>query len=172
MVEITSPVWKYSSAISLFFIVACNNDINNNIPIPVKDTVSINQNRLSVPVLNNDTLFVHEQAAVFVIPDSIRIAKRKKEIGEENFQIGADDYAFYLNEAGVFLDNVKMKTFDTKDEKFIKFIGTDKPDEIIEINKLPELWSIYFFDPAKKSKQADMTIIEEEYKKYFTNKLK
>lgn len=163
---------KFSSAISLFFIVACNNDINNNISIPLKDTVSVKAITSSVPVLNNDTLFVYEQAAVFVIPDSSRIAKRIKEIGAENFQISEDDYAFYLNAASDFLDSAKINTLYTKDKKLIKFIGADSTYEIIECNKLPELWSIYFFDPAKKSKHADMTIIEEEYKKYFTNNLK
>lgn len=34
---------------------------------------------------NSDTLIVDTQAAVFIEPDSLRIAKRKKQVGEERF---------------------------------------------------------------------------------------
>ena len=117
--------------------------------------------------LHNDTLIVDIRSAVFVLPDSFRIEKRRKEIGEENFQIGADDYAFYMNTAGEFLDSVNMVTLNTKDKRFIKFIQSDKTQQIIKIDKLPELWSIYFFDPTKRAKQVDMTIVDDEYKNYF-----
>ena len=163
---------KYISVISIVFTASCNYNINHDVTLTVKDTVLVKSNTSATPALNNDTLFVHEQAAVFVIPDSSRIARRKKEIGEENFQIGMDDYAFYLNEAGEFLDSMKIKSFDTKDKKVIKFTGTGNTYEIIECNKLPELWNIYFFDPSKKARQIDMISIEEEYKNYFVNKPK
>lgn len=156
---------KYIAVFGLAFICACNYSTDKKAAVSIKDTVAV---KTTAAALNTDTLFVDERAAVFVMPGNSRIAKRKKEIGEENFQIGADDYAFYLNEAGTFLDSVKMKTIDTKYEKFIKFIGAGNRNEIVAIDKLPELWSIYFFDPAKKARQIDMIAIEEEYKNYFT----
>jgi hypothetical protein len=116
---------------------------------------------------NNDTLIVDKQAAVFIEPDSLRIEKRKKQIGEEDFYMGADDYLFYMNTAHEFLDSIKLTTLNAKEKKFIKFIRSDKTQQVIKLDKLPELWSIYFFDPTKKAKQVDMTLIDEEYKRYF-----
>ncbi len=48
-------------------------------------------------ILNSDTLTVDKKAAVFYSPATVQIAKRKKEIGEENFYVGADDYLNYLH---------------------------------------------------------------------------
>ena len=117
--------------------------------------------------LNTDTLIVDRQAAVFIEPDSLQIEKRKKQVGEENFYVGADDYLFYMNTAQKFVDSVKLTTLSAKDKKFIKFIGSDKTQQIITLDKMPELWNVYFFKPTKKAKQVDMTIIDEEYKSYF-----
>jgi hypothetical protein len=115
----------------------------------------------------SDTLIVDRQAAVFIEPDSLQIEKRKKQVGEENFYAGADDYLFYMNTSHEFLDSVKLTTFNAKNKKFIKFIHSDKTQQVIKLDKLPELWNIYFFDPTKKAKQVDMTIIDEEFKSYF-----
>lgn len=117
--------------------------------------------------LNDDTLIVDRQAAVFIEPDRLQIEKRKKQVGEEDFYVGADDYLFYMNTAHEFLDSVKLTTLSAKDKKFIKFVHSDKTQKVIRLDKLDELWSIYFFDPTKKAKQVDMTIIDEEYKSYF-----
>lgn len=124
----------------------------------------------NVPATNSaatDTLVVDRKAAVFIDPDSLRIEKQKKQVGEEDFYMGADDYLFYMNTAREFLDSVKLATLNAKDKKFIKFIRNDKTQQIIRLDKLEELWSIYFFDPTKKAKQIDMTMIDEEYKSYF-----
>jgi hypothetical protein len=137
------------------------------------DTVSqINTtNRTATTLLsvlpNNDTLTVDQQAVVFIEPDSLQIEKRKIEVGEENFYAGADDYLFYMNNAHEFTDSLHLTAFNAKNKKFIKFIRSDKTQEIINLDKLPELWNIYFFDPLKTAKQVDMTIIDEEYKSYF-----
>ena len=116
---------------------------------------------------NNDTLIVDRQSAVFIEPDSLRIERLKNQVGEEDFYIGADDDLFYVHTSHEFLDSVKLKTLIAKDKKFLRFICSDQTEQVIRLDKLPELWSIYFFDPTKKAKQVDMTIIDEEYKSYF-----
>jgi hypothetical protein len=124
----------------------------------------------TIPTTNSaasDTLVVDRKAAVFIEPDSLRIEKQKKQIGAEDFYTGADDYLFYMHTAHEFIDSVKLTTFNAKDKKFIKFIGDDKAQQVIRLDKLEELWSIYFFDPTKKAKQIDMTMVDEEYKSYF-----
>ena len=120
-----------------------------------------------IAIANFDTLTVDKKAAVFYSPDETQIAKRKKEIGEENFYVGADDYLNYLHTSHDFLDSIKLTIFDAKDKKYLKFIRSDKSQTIIKLDTLSELWGIYFFDPNKTQKLVDMTMIEEEYKSYF-----
>lgn len=115
---------------------------------------------------SNDTLIVDKQAAVFIEPDSLQVDKKKKQVGEEVFYIGADDYLFYMNTAHHFLDSMKMSILYVKEKKFIKFIRNDKSQQVIRTDTLNELWSLYLFDPTKKAKQIDITIIDQEYKSY------
>ncbi len=139
---------------------ASNND-NNQI-----DTTKKIATQVETKTVNTDTLIVDQTCAVIVSADSLQIAKRKKELGED-FYVGADDYAFYLNETQKFLDSVKLKTIDCNGKKFLKFIYADKKQELINLTKLDELWKVYLFDPKKKSKSIDMTMIDEDYKNYF-----
>ena len=127
--------------------------------VKVKDTLAT--------VDNSDTLTIARKAAVFYSPDSIQIAKRKKEIGEDDFYVGADDYLYYLNISYTFLDSVKLPILDAKDKKYLKFIRDNKSQTIIRLDTLPELWGIYFFNPGKKEKLVDMMDINEEYNSYF-----
>src|SRR5688572_25341352 len=46
---------------------------------------------------DRDTLTIDTKTAVFYQPDSLRIEKRKKEVGIEDFMTGADDYIYYIN---------------------------------------------------------------------------
>lgn len=117
--------------------------------------------------MDNDTLIINTTTAVFTDPDSLQIEKRKKEIGEENFYAGSGDYIYYLNSAHEFLDSVKVKTIIVKGTKIIKFVSYDKSYQLIQTDTLPELWNIFLFNPNKRVKQIDMTIIDEEYKNYF-----
>src|SRR5690606_8542978 len=91
----------------------------------VSCTHGFQQNKLHTDTeqttLQSDTLIVDKWAAVFVEPDSLRIEKRKKEIGEEDFHIIADDYLFYMYKSYEFLDSIKLTIITTKGEKFIKF---------------------------------------------------
>jgi hypothetical protein len=119
---------------------------------------------------NNDTLIVDRQAAVFIEPDSIRIEREKKQSSEEDFYTAADDYLYYLSSVNKFLDSVKLRKLYTTDKKYIKFISNDKSEQLIKIDELPQLWSIYFFDPRKKAKDIDMTMVWEEYEEYYSKK--
>lgn len=131
------------------------------------DTTHRGLSSTTTNVTSNDTLFVDRKAAVFIEPDSLQIEKSKKQVGEEDFYTGADDYLFYINTAHKFLDSINLTTLNSKDKKFVKFIHSDKTYQVLKLDMLDELWSIYFFDPTKKAKQVDMTTIDEEYKSYF-----
>ncbi|WP_310381808.1 hypothetical protein [Flavobacterium sp.] len=114
----------------------------------------------------NDTLTIKNTSAIIYEPTGKSIEKRKKEVGEEDFYIGADDYLFYLNDSNKYLESQKIKIVMTKSDKVLKFISTDKSVTIIKLELEKEIWGIYLFDPKQKPKRIDMTAIAEEYKKY------
>jgi hypothetical protein len=120
-----------------------------------------------VTVANFDTLTIDKKAAVFYSPDTIQIAKRKKEIGEDDFYAGADDYLTYMQTSHDFLDSAKLPILEAKDKKYLKFIYNNKSQTVVKLDTLSELWGIYLFNPSKKEKLVDMTIMNEEYKRYF-----
>lgn len=145
------------------FIGACDqtkNDKIDHIDTTNKVITSL------VTTANSDTLFISQTCAVIVIADSIQIEKRKKELGQD-FYIGADDYVFYLNETKTYFDSLKLKTINCTGKKFLKFLYADNKQELLNLTNLDELWQVYLFDPKRKSKKVDMTIIDEEYKNYF-----
>jgi hypothetical protein len=156
-------------------LAACNDSTHQEaVPStpPVATSSRINKAQsvaaaIQQPVIHGDTILVDRQAAVFIRPDTLRIEKEKKRGAEEDFYAATGDYLYYMGTAQEFLDSVKVPVIDVANEKFIKFIGVNKKSKIIIVNKIPELWSIYFFDPAKKIKQVDMTNIGEEYNDYF-----
>ena len=140
-----------------------NNKTESNEKTDTSKAISPPQGKI---ILNNDTLTVDKTCAVIVSADSMQIEKRKKELGDD-FYVGADDYAFHLSESQKFLDSVKLKMIDCNGKKFLKFIYADNRQELIPLTNLDELWKVYLFDPKRKSKSVDMTIIDEEYKNYF-----
>ena len=152
--------------LSAIILASCNQATNENNKIDKIGTSKKVVNQVETKIANSDTLIIDQTCAVIISADSLQIAKRKKELGQD-FYVGADDYAFYLNETQEFLDSVKLKTVDCNGKKILKFIYADKKQELINLTNLDELWKVYLFDPTKKSKSIDMTMIDEEYKNYF-----
>jgi hypothetical protein len=145
--------------ILLILLASCNNQKANKELANTMPDLSTN--------INTDTLFVRGRVAVFFEPDTLRIEKRKKEIGDQDFNTGAGDYLYYMHLSREFIDSVKLPILNTKNKKFIKFISNDSSKQLVIIDTLPELWGVYFFEPSKKSKQVDIISIAEEYSKYF-----
>src|SRR5450432_162891 len=153
----------------LLILTSCttqNAKSKTDLPQTVVDSSSTFKNK-QVTVYNFDTLVIDKKAAIFYSPDTTQIAKRKKEVGEDNFYIGADDYLNYMQTSHDYLDSVKLPILDAKDKKYLKFIRLYKTQNVIKLDTLSELWDIYLFDPNKKEKLVNMTIIDEEYKNYF-----
>lgn len=165
----TSSIVTITLGLSLVLFTSCDQKNDKMIERKEKNDTSKTKSASETadkPVSTSDTLIVDETCAVIVSADSLQIEKRKKKLGQD-FYVGADDYAFYLNETQIFLDSIKLKTIDCNGKKFLKFIYADKHQELIKLTNLDELWKVYFFDPTRKSKSVDMTMIDEEYKNYF-----
>jgi hypothetical protein len=147
---------QLSSIIFIVFIISCNSQSKKSATI--------------IPHIypNNDTLYIDSITAVFYIPDTTRIAQQKKLVGEEDFYIGADDYSYYMHMSHEFLDSMKMCIRYSDNKKYLKFIS-QSTTKVIKLDTLPELWGIYFFDPAKHPIKVDMIEIDSEYHRYFSN---
>lgn len=150
----------------IIFLTSCNNFDKNKMSNST-DTTAQKMIISNLQEPHQDTLIINTKAAVFISPDTIQIEKRKREVGEEDFMTGADDFLFYMNKSHEFLEKQKLKLLDIKDRKFVKFIKEDKSSISIKVDTLPALWNVYLFDPSKAPINIDMTMIEEQYKNYY-----
>ncbi|MDI3321308.1 hypothetical protein [Pinibacter soli] len=167
MTFLNSFLKTFCVGLIVIVVASCNEAANSgNDKIDHADSMKKVATQVEKIVAISDTLIIDQTCAVIVTADSSQIAKRKKELGQD-FYVGEDDYAFYLNETQTFLDSVKLKIIDCNGKKVLKFIYGDKKQELINLTKLDELWKVYLFDPKRKSKSVDMTMIDEEYKDYF-----
>lgn len=151
-------------AIILLILISCAKKEKNTIEI--KTTVNKTSEPIQVSLKTTDTLIINNKSAVIFEPTENSINKRKKEIGEEVFYIGADDYLFYLDQSITFLEKQEINIVQTKNNRILKFISEDKSEIIINLNSEEQIWGIYLFDPKWKPKKIDMTATEEEFKEY------
>ncbi len=131
------------------------------------DTNLTTKRNVVTTINNSDTLIVDKKSSIFFTLDTTEINKLKSETIEEDFYVGADDAMYYLSVARTFVDSVKLFRIEQSNKKFIKFVKLDKTQSVIKISQLNSLCGVYFFDPKKEPKFIDLTIVDEEYKKYF-----
>jgi hypothetical protein len=166
---------NYKSVFLAFFtLISCNQIVNHKednldsiktisekkVENKKNDNAEISKNRI-------DTILVKNQTAIIIEPTDKQIEKRKKEVGEEDFYIGADDYMWYLNQSTETFRINKLNVLKIKNGKTIKFEMENGNNAILELNGEDELWQIYLFDPKLKPKKIDITDSENEYKNYF-----
>jgi hypothetical protein len=166
---------SYKSVFLVFFtLISCNQIVNHKednldsvttisekkVENKKNDNAEISKNRI-------DPIVVKNQSAIIIEPTDKQIEKRKKEVGEEDFYIGADDYMWYLNESTETFRKNKLNVLNIKNGKTIKFEMENGNNAILELNGEDELWQIYLFNPKLKPKKIDMTDSENEYKTYF-----
>jgi hypothetical protein len=166
---------NYKSVFLAFFTLISFNQIVNHKEDNLDSVTTISEKKVENKKNDNaeisknriDTIVVKNQTAIIIEPRDKQIEKRKKEVGEEDFYIGADDYMWYLNESTETFRKNKLNVLNIKNSKTIKFEMENGNNAILELNGEDELWQIYLFDPKLKSKKIDMTDSENEYKTYF-----
>ena len=159
---------------ALFALISCNKKENHS-KENLKSAKTISNKKIEnrkvghTKTTNNgtDTITVKSQFAIFIEPTEKQIEKRKKEIGEEDFYIGADDYMWYISESTETFNKHKLKVLNIKNDKIINFKLENGNNVILKLTDKDELWQIYLFDPKLKPKKIDMTDSENEYKNYF-----
>jgi hypothetical protein len=163
-----------SISLALFTLISCNQMVNNK-EENLNTETTISEKKVENKKIGNtetskdkiDTIVIKNQTAIIIEPTDKQIEKRKKEVGEEDFYIGADDYMWYLNESTETFRKNKLNVLNIKNGKTIKFEMENGNNAILELNGEDELWQIYLFDPKLKPKKIDMTDSENEYKTYF-----
>jgi len=158
----------------IFTLIACNqivnhkeDNLNSVTTIPEKKVANKKTDNAEISKNNIDTLVIKNQTAIIIEPTDKQIENGKKEVGEEDFYIGADDYVWYLNEFTATFRKNKLNVLNIKNGKIIKFEMENGNNAILKLNGKEQLWQIYLFDPKLKSKKIDKTDSENEYKTYF-----
>ena len=118
-------------------------------------------------ISQGDTVYINTRCAVMVSPDSQLLEKRKKELGEEMFQTGYDDYAYYMNQCYGFFEKHHLPIIETRGSKYISFSGNKVGRAVVRTDTLEDLYNIYLFDPSGAPYLADMIMIDDEYAHYF-----
>ena len=144
-------------------IIACRNPSKENTQI-----IDSTGRRDIIPniLLVSDTFIVKTKSAIVYSPDSLRLEKEIKKAGHENFQIGYDDYAYYINETSNFLENKGIRV-DTTSKKWIMFLLKNGSHQLIKTDTLQDLFGIFLFDGVSKPRTMDITDAEQEYNIYF-----
>lgn len=123
-----------------------------------------------VPAIpDTDFLTVNENAVIFVYPDSMQIEIMKKEVGDTNFYIGADDANFYFSESYDFLKTKPIKVI-VAHNRYIKFETSSKHIFFDTKAKISRGWLVILFRKDALPKMAWASGLEIEYNKYFLEK--
>lgn len=105
--------------------------------------------------------------AILIYPTHEQIDEMKKEEGEEDFYIGADDSNWYQAQAIQLMDSVGIKQI-TATGQFLRLNGKQQTWDLDIRKKNLPAWNLIFFNTTKEPKiisTVDVTFVE--IKKYF-----
>lgn len=144
------------SLLPAIFLLSCG---NNDKKATAADSPTVNTAA--------DTLVIDKNSAVYYRPDSLQLERWKKQSGDSDFAVIADDWSYYMNTSGEYLKTTRTPVEDASGKKVLKFIKADQSVTLIKPDTLKHYWGVYLFSPAKEPLFADLVTIEEVYKKYF-----
>ncbi|WP_188616719.1 hypothetical protein [Cloacibacterium rupense] len=114
--------------------------------------------------IKNDTIFIKEKCAVFLIPEKNLIIKNVQNKGFDKHYKEIDEFGY----AKMYIENKGLKVISTN-SKFLIFKNL-KENFIIDANQENKILKLYLFDINKKPLLIDNINIENEYKNYFGEK--
>lgn len=152
-------------------MISCNENKKKDIEKSnvVNRKIIISKDKKSKDLLsavNSDTLVINYKCAVIYEPTEKSIQRSKKDVNEENFDIGLDDVLFYISESTEYLESKKIKVITTENNKILKFNSNDKNMTIINLDLEKEMFGIYLFDPKQKPKKVNIIDISDEFESY------
>lgn len=119
-------------------------------------------------ITSKDFITITEKTVIFTSPDSKQIKRFKKEIGEEDFYIVADDNSWYQFEAHEFYEKKKINIIHS-DKRYIKFITRNKKILNFDTRAKYSGWQTILFRPDSLPKIINPVGIELEDSLYFGN---
>lgn len=156
---------RYHFLIFLAICLSCD-----KAPKHTGKTITLPEVEQYKPPVKSDTLIVEAgccYTAISYIPDSLQLERMKKQLGEEDFYIMADDANFYQSEAAGFLEGSKLAVRYVKDIKYIRFINKLGKSQIVKTDTL-SLSNLFLFDPEQLPRLINITDAEAEYYRYFS----
>jgi hypothetical protein len=112
----------------------------------------------------HDTL-ITTPCAILIYPTLKQIEKMKMEVKDsDDFYTAADDNQYYMGTSIEFLDSVKVKRFGREANGFITF-KTNK-GQVFKTNIDSLGWNILLFNGKDKPRNADIMMIQDDYKSY------
>lgn len=116
--------------------------------------------------VTEDFLFVSENCAICVSPDSMEIESMKKKYGEEDFSTIADDAVFYNYQASFFLDTMGIKTIYPR-ERYLKFKIRSDTICLDTKSKYKAEWLSILYKTNVLPKIYNTIDAEQAYKNYY-----
>lgn len=144
-------------------ILAKFNEINDQLQSSL-DTVSAPR---VISVESGDTLIIYGRSAVMYQPDSAQLEQFRRRVGDENYRIGVDDNLNLLHQSEEYLTQKKCPVITTGARKYLRFVMNDDISQLVNLNKVEDLWGIILFDPSKPPQYADISDMETEYQRFF-----
>lgn len=117
-------------------------------------------------VIGKDTLLIDHKTALFVLLDTIELEKRRK-TDSDAFNAYSEDGAYYDYVADSVLTEKKLPIIHAANYKYLKFLQKNGKITVVKIDTLPQLSTLYFFDPASPPYIVDGIDIEDEYKRFY-----
>ena len=106
------------------------------------------------------------KCAVVYSPDSTKIEELRSTNSEEDFYTIADDNLYYMSGATEYLEKKSIKLFYTE-KRILEFYKTNHNRVVINLDSINPLWGVYLFDPSKDPLNADIMVIDPDFKRYF-----
>jgi hypothetical protein len=117
-----------------------------------------------------DSLIISSAAAISFEPDSIQLQKIKSITDSNEFQTMVHEYFFQQRNATLFLQQhwPHVKILSAKNFRYLIFRNQRQTIEVVDLDKIPDFFGMYFFEPGKNPQRIDMMSIDTEAPNYFS----
>jgi hypothetical protein len=152
---------------SLLFVVCCKENASKNKDVVKTDSA---QQKGKPPSNFQDSLFISQPSAIFFEPDSVQFQKLKAISDEKGFQTNVHESFFQFKTAKSFLQQhlPLVKILSARNSRYLVFKPGGKIARVIDLDKVPDAWGLYFFEPGKDPRLVDMMSIDTEAPNYFS----
>ena len=121
------------------------------------------------PASSSDTLTIDSKAAIFYYPDSVQLQKMRAGSDTAKFDAAMHEY-FYLFKflhASLKESWPHIPIIHARNVRYLVFMKKDGSSEVIDLDKKPDPYGLFIFDPQKSPVQPDLSNAGSEIGFYF-----